>query len=153
MKKLIDTIRGCFTLLLLIVNTVCHFALMFPMGVIKVCLPLKSVDVFFTKILDGFGESWISVNQFIFSATRTVDLKVYGDANLKMDDWYLCVANHQTWVDILIIQFALNRKIPFLKFFIKQELIWIPILGITWWAMDYPFMKRHSKEEIKKTLL
>jgi 1-acyl-sn-glycerol-3-phosphate acyltransferase len=43
-----------------------------------------------------------------------------------------------------------NRRIPFLKFFIKQQLIWFPVLGIAWWAMDMPFMKRYSKSYLAK---
>ena len=38
----------------------------------------------------------------------------------------------------------LNRRIPLLKFFIKQQLFWVPIMGLAWWALDFPFMKRHS---------
>jgi len=43
-----------------------------------------------------------------------------------------------------------NRKIPFLKFFIKQELLWFPLLGPIWWALDYPVMKRYSKEYLRR---
>ena len=55
-----------------------------------------------------------------------------------------CVSNHQSWVDILVLQKVFNRRIPFLKFFLKQELIWVPLLGLAWWALEFPFMRRHS---------
>jgi 1-acyl-sn-glycerol-3-phosphate acyltransferase len=42
-----------------------------------------------------------------------------------------------------------NRRIPLLKFFIKKELIWVPLLGIAWWALDFPFMKRFSSDFLK----
>jgi len=67
-----------------------------------------------------------------------------------MNDWYLVLSNHQTWVDIIVLQKVFNRKIPFLKFFIKKELLWVPILGLAWWALDYPVMMRYSKDFIKK---
>ncbi|MGB5255717.1 MAG: acetyltransferase, partial [Woeseiaceae bacterium] len=57
---------------------------------------------------------------------------------------------HQTWVDILVMQYVFNRRIPFLKFFIKQQLIWFPLLGVAWWAMDMPFMKRYSASYLAK---
>ena len=60
------------------------------------------------------------------------------------------MANHQSWVDILVLQNTFNRKIPFLKFFLKQQLVWVPVLGMAWWALDFPFMKRYSKSYIKK---
>jgi len=45
---------------------------------------------------------------------------------------------------------VLNGRIPLLKFFIKQELIWVPLLGIAWWSLDFPFMKRFSAEFLKE---
>jgi len=69
---------------------------------------------------------------------------------LHRKGWYLVISNHQTWVDILVLQTAFNRRMPFLKFFIKQELIWFPLLGIAWWAMDMPFMKRYSPSFLTK---
>ena len=29
-----------------------------------------------------------------------------------------------------------------LKFFLKKELIYVPVLGLAWWALDFPFMRR-----------
>ena len=52
--------------------------------------------------------------------------------------------NHQRWVDILVLQHLLNRRIPLLKFFLKQQLIYVPVIGLAWWALDFPFMRRHS---------
>ncbi len=37
--------------------------------------------------------------------------------------------NHQSWVDILVLQHLLNRRIPLLKFFLKQQLIYVPVIG------------------------
>jgi len=37
-----------------------------------------------------------------------------------------------------------------MKFFLKRELIWVPIMGIAWWALDFPFLRRHSFEFLKK---
>ena len=45
---------------------------------------------------------------------------------------------------------SLTAAVPFLKFFLKKELIWVPILGIAWWALDFPFMKRYSAAVLKK---
>ncbi|MDP3284275.1 MAG: acyltransferase, partial [Desulfobacterales bacterium] len=49
-----------------------------------------------------------------------------------------------------VLQRIFHRKIPFLKFFLKKELIWVPFLGLAWWALDFPFMKRYSKDFIDK---
>ena len=58
--------------------------------------------------------------------------------------------NHQSWVDIFVLQDALNGRIPVLKFFLKAELIYVPVIGLAWWALDFPFMKRHSRAALRK---
>ena len=58
--------------------------------------------------------------------------------------------NHQSWVDILVLQHLLNRRIPILKFFLKQQLIYVPVMGLAWWALDFPFMRRHSEAHLKR---
>ncbi|MGS2722026.1 acyltransferase [Paraglaciecola aestuariivivens] len=113
-------------------------------------LPIKLWQTFMSYLLDGCATMWItlnSLNQNLFSRTQ---FKTHGLAKLSTKDWYLVIANHQSWVDILVLQRVFNRKIPFLKFFLKKELIWVPFLGLAWWALDFPFMHRYSKKLIAK---
>jgi len=70
--------------------------------------------------------------------------------NLKKDHWYIATSNHQSWGDIFILQKITNKKVPLLRFFMKDVLKWIPIVSIVGWALDMPFLKRYSKEQIDK---
>ena len=64
--------------------------------------------------------------------------------------WYLSLSNHQSWADIFIVQMITNRKVPMLKFFMKFVLIYVPVIGICWWALDMPFLKRYTKNQLKR---
>ena len=150
MSQFLYNLRGVISFLFIILNTLIHATPFFPLALVKLLLPFKLTERQITRMLDMIGESWISANKLFFSVTRSAKIQVEGSEGLSRKDWYLCIANHQSWVDILVIQFALNRKIPFLKFFLKKELIWIPVMGLAWKAMDFPFMSRHTKEQIKK---
>lgn len=113
-------------------------------------IPIKIWQTFISYLLDGCATMWISVNninQNIFSRTK---FEVTGLEGVSTKDWYLVISNHRSWVDILVLQRVFNRKIPFLKFFLKKELIWVPFLGLAWWALDFPFMHRYSKALIAK---
>lgn len=113
-------------------------------------IPVKTWQTLVSYPLDACATNWISlnnVNQRILSRT---EIEVTGLDKLSPKDWYLVISNHQSWVDILILQRVFNRKIPFLKFFLKQELIWVPFLGVAWWALDFPFMRRYSKSYLAK---
>ena len=119
-------------------------------AVLKLVVPIKPFRRLMTRWLMAMGENWIGCNAWIFSLGNATKWDIRGLEGLSNEKWYFVVANHQTWLDIIVLQTALNRRMPFLKFFIKQELIWFPLLGIAWWAMDMPFMKRYSKSYLAK---
>jgi len=101
-------------------------------------------------LLDLMASNWVAlntVNQKLFTKTK---INVTGLEKLEKKQWYLVISNHQSWVDIVVLQRILHGKVPFLKFFLKRELIYVPLLGMAWWALDFPFMKRYSQSFIKK---
>ena len=142
--------RAVISLLLYIVNTVFWCALLFLVAFLKFILPLGGWRKICEKVLNNLAGNWIFCNNLNLKITNNIDWEVKGLDDLKLDSWYLVLANHQSWVDILVLQKIFHKKIPMLKFFLKKELIWVPVLGLAWWALDFPFMKRYSRELIKK---
>jgi 1-acyl-sn-glycerol-3-phosphate acyltransferase len=143
-------IVGCIGLTLQILNTIWVFIPFFPISLLKFLIPFKPWQKIMDRILTTIAEWWIYTNNGIQKLTRTLDIEVIGDLNFKRKDWYLVIANHRSWSDILILQTVFVGKIPFLKFFLKEQLKWVPLLGICWWGLDFPFMKRYTKSQIKK---
>jgi 1-acyl-sn-glycerol-3-phosphate acyltransferase len=101
-------------------------------------------------IFSTIAGAWISCNSSWMKLTQNTHWDVVLPDNLNPKGWYFVSSNHQSWVDIFVLQHVLNGKIPFLKFFLKQELIRVPIMGLAWWALDFPFMKRFSKRYLEK---
>ena len=87
---------------------------------------------------------WISVNDWWVRVVNGGRIEVSGIESLDPRGWYLVLCNHQSWVDIIAMQQVFNGRIPFLKFFIKHELIYVPVIGLSWWALDFPFMRRRA---------
>ena len=148
-RELLFDLNGALTALMMILNTV------FWLPLILTAIFLKFIPSAYTKkmantILNFLVTTWISVNSLILGFTKNIRWNLSGLENLNMKKNYLVLSNHQSWSDILILQKLLNRKVPMLRFFIKQSLIWVPVLGLAWWALDYPFMKRHTKAEIAR---
>ncbi|MFO7886305.1 MAG: acyltransferase [Desulfobacteraceae bacterium] len=144
------SVKGTLSLLLYVLNTIVLCSCLFVVALVKLIVPVKGVTRFCNRVLIFISTLWISVNSFNSDLFNRIDWKVSGVENLDMNHWYLVVCNHQSWVDILVLQKVFNRKIPMLKFFLKKELIWVPVLGLAWWALDFPFMKRYSKKYIEK---
>ena len=147
---MLRNLRGLVVFSALSLNTIFWCLPLFVLALVKLAIPWQPFRRRMTPLLMALGENWISVNGWLFASSGSRHWRVDDVAELRRNGWYLVFSNHQTWVDILVLQAAFNRRIPFLKFFIKRELIWIPFIGLAWWALDMPFMKRYSKSYLAK---
>ncbi len=145
-----SNIRGVIVFLMLSLNTLFWFTPLIILALVKLAVPVPAFRRWLTRILMAIGDNWVAVNARIFDVGGNIDWQSRGVEDLDRGGWYLVIANHQTWVDIVVLQTVFNRRIPFLKFFIKQQLIWFPVLGLAWWALDMPFMKRYSRAYLAK---
>lgn len=143
-------IVGAIATCLLILNVLLWSTLLLSFALIKVLLPLKTLRLLIDPILIKIASSWVLCNSGWMALTQKTQWDIKGLDTLEYKGWYLVNANHQSWVDILVLQHVFHGKIPFLKFFLKQELIRVPIMGLCWWALDFPFMKRFSKSYLEK---
>ena len=145
-------LKFCFASLILLVNTLVLCLLMVPFALVKLLLPFKPVRRAIDSALVGISALWIDINSFWLGAVNRIDWRVTGADGLDPRGWYLVASNHQSWVDILVLQKVLNRRIPMLKFFLKKELIYVPVLGLAWWALDFPFMQRKGGASARQDL-
>ena len=143
-------LTGSLSFLLYIINTLFWLVPILVFSLCKALVPLASWQKIFSYLLDQMASNWVLFNTFNQKLFTKTKMNVTGLEKLKMQDWYLVISNHQSWVDILVLQRVLHGQIPFLKFFLKKELIYVPFLGLAWWALDFPFMKRYSQPFLKK---
>lgn len=141
---------GAISFLFHTINTFFWIGPILVVALVKFLIPLKLITTVCNHLLNFFASGWISVNTLINKISKPIQWDISIPDDLSTEEWYMVIANHQSWVDILVLQQVFNRKIPFLKFFLKQELFWVPVLGLAWWALDFPFMKRFSKSYLKK---
>lgn len=143
-------LRIGFGMLLLATNTLLHVPPLLVVALIKALLPVRVIRRGCDWLLMAIAASWIGVNTTLIRWFTDTHFVFDIDARLQPDGHYLVLANHQTWVDIPVLQAALNRRAPFLRFFLKSQLFWVPLLGLAWWALDFPFMKRYSREQLQQ---
>ena len=132
-------------ILLLLLNTLILIGPMMLIALLKLVLPGKALRTACSRGVMWVAETWAEIDKLIFATLTPTVWDIRGGEGLRRDRSYLVVSNHQSWVDIPALVQAFNRKTPYFKFFLKQELIWVPFLGLAFWALDYPFMKRYSK--------
>lgn len=119
-------------------------------GLIKFLLPLavlrSPLNSILAFIIAHFGT--ISVGFIKFFNRIDVEYQVNGE--VRQDGWYLIIANHLSYLDIILLIAFTDNRVPTPKFFLKQELIWLPFVGLAAWALEMPFMKRYSREFIAR---
>jgi len=143
-------LRIAFILPLIAANTLLHAVPVLGLGLVKAALPFAAVRRACNPLLTGLAENWIAVNTAMMSLFTATAFEVDIDAGLRRDGHYLVLANHQSWVDILVLQKVFNRRVPLLRFFLKRQLFWVPVLGLAWWALDFPFMGRYTHRQVAK---
>ncbi len=141
---------GTLASVLMLLNILLWVPVLLLTSMVKLLLPFTRVRLLIDPLLLRIAEAWIAGNSGWMRLTQAMRWEVDGTDLLSPHQWYLVVCNHQTWVDILVLQHVLNRRIPLLKFFLKRELIWVPIMGLAWWALEFPFMRRHSQSYLQQ---
>ena len=142
LQRALATVRGCLAALVLVANVLFFCLLMVPVSLVKLAVSWKPARRLIDRLLNWIAMSWIGVNNAWIDAAGNRSWQVTGTDGLRRDDWYIVAANHQSWVDILVLQKVFSGRVPMLKFFLKRQLIYVPIIGLAWWALDFPFMAR-----------
>ena len=93
---------------------------------------------------------WADVNRAILRWTTRTQLDIQLPEGLSTEKSYIVTANHQSWADILVLFDVFSGRIPMLKFFLKQQLKWVPFVGLSCWIYGFPFLYRHTAAELKK---
>jgi len=148
-KSLPSSLKGIINYSLLGANTLTHSVPLLTLAALKL-IPAPQWQTLCSHGLIRISENWISLNSRLLDSSHHTRYHISGLEGLQHEGWYMVISNHQSWADILVLQKVFNKQIPFLKFFLKKELIWVPVIGLCWWALDFPFMQRYSKAFLEK---
>lgn len=150
LKYLPGFAKGVILIVFLVVHTLTWMPFIVTAAFFKYILPFSVTRRFFNYILNGIAISWMGINNGAFAVFHRTEWEIRGVSRLTLREWYLLLPNHQSATDIFVLMKALYRKIPMLKFFLKWELAWVPLMGFVWKVLDFPFMKRYSRETLLK---
>lgn len=150
LAKLRYVLQGATVILVVSVSTVVLTMVIFVGALFKLMAPKGRVQNAMTHWLSSLGELWVSVNSCTVRLYRGLEWDIRMPEGISRKGRYLVFCNHQSGVDILALQHCLNRRAPFGRYLLKHQLIWVPVLGVAWWALDMAFLRRYSKQELLK---
>jgi 1-acyl-sn-glycerol-3-phosphate acyltransferase len=151
-RRMLAVMKGSLAGTMFFANVLAIFSGMVPFALAKLALPPGVLRRGTDRALNTLVEAWISVNGWVMALLHRIRWDVQGVEGIRRKGWYLVNSNHQSWVDILVLQKVFLRRTPFPKFFIKRELLYVPVLGLAWWALDFPFMRRKGGADRAKDL-
>jgi 1-acyl-sn-glycerol-3-phosphate acyltransferase len=148
-------IRGAITILLLTLNAALWGGCIVLLGVVKfaihVTAPRSRARTRVILMLAWLATRWVAGNDLIFDLMLPTRWEIDGIGDdVKMDGRYLIVSNHLSWVDIFALYRAFHGRAAFIRFFLKRQLFWSPLVGQACWALEFPFMHRYTPEYLEK---
>lgn len=150
LTKLLIPLRVLINFCWALTTTMLIGALVVAVGILKLLLPFKSTQAFFSTWANGLFRLWAYAMSLLFQLTQSMTWHIEGDLELHKKGWYLIMGNHRSWVDVFVLMHLARRNMPMPRFFLKRQLLWIPVVGWGCWVLDMPFMRRYSKEVLAK---
>lgn len=119
-------------------------------ALIKLAVPSVHFRRAYRRSVTRIGELWVAVTDTLFSFSYDTRYEITGTFDVNRSHSYLLIANHRSWVDVPVILHVFRNRLPFYRFFLKRGLIWLPLIGVACWALEYPFLKLHSRRDLEK---
>ena len=148
--SILNHLRGVLVTAIFSLAIILIALLAVPLALVKLLVPVHALRRTIERLLAAASNLWITFNTWQQTYTLPTKVEVEGLSDLSRDEWYMLIANHQSWTDILVLVRAFNARIPGVKFFFKQSLLWVPVLGLALWGLDFPHMRRYSKAQLAR---
>ncbi|APE32311.1 acyltransferase [Halomonas aestuarii] len=142
-----STLRGLVSLLLLSLTTLAWGIPLILLTLVKLVTPGRQWRRRVLMALNAVALNWVGSNLWWMRRWLRPPLEIRLPDGLSRDQWWLVLSNHRSWTDIFLLFFAFHRRIPMPHFFVKRQLIWIPIVGLAFWAMEFPMLRRLTREQ------
>lgn len=145
MSRLLAAITLPLSIILTVIVTVLCSVPIILAGLIKLLLPLPAVWRSVSTFCNLMMYCWCSGLAALLHLNPWLKWDIEGIDGLSKRNWYLLICNHRSWADIVVLCVLFRKHIPMNKYFLKQQLAWVPFIGLACWALDMPFMRRYSR--------
>ncbi|MEM0655660.1 acyltransferase [Klebsiella huaxiensis] len=145
MSRLLAAITLLLSIALTILVTIICSVPIIIAGLIKLLVPIPAVWRSISVFCNFMMYCWCEGLALLLHLNPWLKWDVQGIEGLNKRNWYLLISNHHSWADIVVLCVLFRKHIPMNKYFLKQQLAWVPFIGLACWALDMPFMRRYSR--------
>lgn len=119
-------------------------------ALVKLAVPVERVRSACRRIVVWIAQRWLDLLVGLFRVLIDTRFEITGDAGADRRHSYVMICNHQSWADVPVLLYVFHGRVPFWRFFLKRGLIWMPVLGLAFWALEYPFVRFPSRETLQR---
>jgi len=144
-------LKGTLASLHIALNTLFWCIPIYALAIPRFLLPIAAWRRAAGSLMSRAADAWVACNRLVLlRVLRLSRIERTWQLAEPLDPhrWYLVISNHQSWADIFVLQDTFLGRIPPLKFFNKQVLIWVPLIGFAMWLLDFPYVRRYSREAL-----
>ncbi len=144
-------VKGTLAITFIVINTAFCCVPIYLLAIPRFLLPHEGARVFLASLMTRAIDLWVGGNRVMIRFLRITRIEVDWNTQGTVDrnQWHLVISNHQGWSDILVLQDIFLNRIPPLKFFVKRELLWVPLIGFAMWLLDFPYVYRFSRAALE----
>ena len=136
-------LKGTIVALVVAITTLAVCIPLYLFGLVRLVVRPQSFRRRLAQPMDRVIDVWVSVFRQLIHRFHLIKIDL--DMPVEIHDrnrWRVILCNHQSWVDIILLQSSFRDVAPVLKFFTKRELIWVPLVGIAMWILGFPYVYR-----------
>ncbi len=127
-------------------NLLLWLPLLLLAALVRLVAPNATFQKFNHQMVEFVYRSAVKIDAWWFSRVLGIHFEVEDPADvlnsLTPTQSPVVICNHQSWFDIFLLQTILSSRGPILKFVIKVELLWVPVLGWVCLALNFPRLRR-----------
>ena len=144
-------IRAILALSIMLISSAFSCVLFFMLRTTNmILLRQNKVNIYINKVTKSLYFLWININELLITRLLRIQIDIPQINQMSENNWYILTSNHQSFFDIILVQIFCKRHKLYNKFFMKESLIYLPFIGISCWGLDFVFIKRFSKKDLKR---
>ncbi len=149
MKLIVENLYSAISALWVVANLTFWVLILIPVTLVRIVLPFRAVRKVTFFLVDFIYRAAVNMNSFWM--TRVVGISLHIEGEIGNDRSPIVICNHQSWFDIPILQEIITSRGPIVRFLVKRELIWVPVIGWICLAMNFPRLNRGSGRDARQT--
>ncbi len=144
---IVQNLASALSLLWVLTNLTFWLLLLLPLALLRWLVPLPLISKICFVAVDFIYRQAVRINSFWMQRVMGIQLLVDGEPNPHSAPVVIC--NHQSWFDIPILQELVTSEGPIIKFLIKRELVWVPVIGWICLALNFPRLYRGKDKSLR----